>query len=109
MWPSLKRASFVLWDNIITTFSCKSPLFEINIELSDAGAYLFSESETDFTVTASHPTRVNGNVKVTVDRVGTGEGCSASSNIDATTTGVTIALPSSASFLGASVNITCKK
>ena len=50
MWPSLKRASFVLWDNITTTFSCKSPLFEINIELSDAGAYLFSETETDFTI-----------------------------------------------------------
>jgi chondroitin AC lyase len=56
MWPSLKRASFVLWDSITTTFSCKSPLFEINIELSDAGAYLFSETATDFTVTASHPT-----------------------------------------------------
>jgi hypothetical protein len=109
MWPSLKRASFVLWENITTTFSCKSPLFEINIELSDAGAYLFSESETDFTVTTSHPTRVNGNVKVTVDRVGTGEGCTASSNINAKTTDVTVSLPSSLSFLGASVNVTCKK
>jgi hypothetical protein len=109
MWPSLKRASFVLWENITTTFSCKSPLFEINIELSDAGAYLFSETETNFTVTASHPMRVYGNVKVTVDRVGSGEGCSALVDINATKTDVTVTLPSSPSFLGASVNVICNK
>jgi len=45
MWPTLKRASFVLWDNVSTTFSCKSSTFEINIQLNDAGAYLFSETE----------------------------------------------------------------
>jgi hypothetical protein len=109
IWPSLKRASFVLWDDITTTFSCKSPLFEINIELSNAGAYLFSESTTDFTVTASHPMRVGGNVKVTVDRVGSGEGCTASWNDNPQTTDVTVALPSSEKFLGASVNVKCKK
>jgi chondroitin AC lyase len=109
MWPSLKRASFVLWDNIKTIFSCKNPLFEINIELSDAGAYLFSETETNFTVTASHPMRVYGNVKVTVDRVGTGEGCSPVWDDNAKTTDVTVTLPSSPSFLGASANVICKK
>ncbi len=109
MWPRLKRAAFVLWDNTTTTFSCQSPLFEINIELSNAGAYLFSESTNDFTVTASHPTRVGGNVKVTVDRVGSGEGCTTSSGVNAQTTGVTLALPSSSNYLGASVNVTCKK
>jgi hypothetical protein len=109
IWPSLKRASFVLWDNIATTFSCKSPLFEINIELSDAGAYLFSESANDFTITASHPTRVGGSVKVAVDRVGSGEGCTSLWSDDATTTNVTISLPSSGEFLGASMNVTCKK
>ncbi len=110
MWPTLKRASFVLWDNITTTFSCKSPTFEINIELSDAGAYLFSETETDFTLTASHPMRVNGNMKVTVDRLGYGEECTVSSDIDASpSTNVTLMLPSSLEQLGASVNVTCKK
>ena len=35
---------------------------------------------TDFTVTVSHPTRVNGTVTITVDRVGFGEGCAALSD-----------------------------
>jgi chondroitin AC lyase len=109
MWPRLKRAAFVLWDNITTIFSCKSPMFEVNIELSDAGAYIFSESVTDFTLTASHPMRVHGTVKITVDRVGNGEGCTVSLNSDATTTNVLLALPSSSQLLGASVNVTCKK
>ena len=109
IWPSLKRASFVLWDNVTTTFSCKSPLFEINIELSDAGAYLFSETATDFTVTASHPTRVNGSVKVTVDRVGSGEACSSLRSNNAQTTGVTLKLPSTHDLLGASMNVKCNK
>jgi hypothetical protein len=68
MWSTLKRASFVLWDNITTTFSCKNSLFEINVQLNDAGAYLFSENTTDFTVMTSHPMRVNGMMKVSVDR-----------------------------------------
>jgi chondroitin AC lyase len=109
MWPRLKRAAFVLWDNITTIFSCKSPMFEVNIELSDAGAYIFSESVTDFTLTASHPMHVHGTVKITVDRVGNGEGCTVSLNSDATTTNVVLALPSSSQLLGASVNVTCKK
>jgi hypothetical protein len=109
LWPSLKRASFVLWDDITTTFSCKSPLFEINIELSASGAYLFSESATDFTVTASHPIRVGDNVKVIVDRVGTGEGCTSSLDDNAQTTVVTVTLPPGGQFLGAWVNVTCKR
>ena len=110
MWPTLKRASFVLWDNVTTTFSCKSPSFELNIELSDAGAYLFSETETDFTVTASQPVRVNGAVKVTVDRIGQGQGCSSSiDNENASTTSVILPLPSSTEFIGASVQTKCNK
>jgi hypothetical protein len=108
-WPSLKRAAFVLWEDVFTSFSCKSPSFEINIEFSSSGAYLFSESANDFTVTASHPTRVTGDVKVIVDRVGTGEGCTSSWNDNAQTTYVTVPLPSSGNFLGASMNVTCKK
>jgi chondroitin AC lyase len=107
MWPSLKRASFVLWDNITTTFSCQSPLFQLTIQLSDAGAYLFSETTTDFTLTASHPTCVGGTVKLMVDRSGSGEGCVAS--LDASNTNVVLSLPSSSQLLGASVNVTCKK
>jgi hypothetical protein len=103
----LKRASFVLWDNITTTFSCQSPLFQLTIELSDAGAYLFSETATDFTLTASHPIRVGGTIKLMVDRKGSGEGCVASS--DASNTNVSLSLPSLPELLGASVNVTCKK
>ncbi len=80
-------------------------MFEINIELSDAGAYLFSETESDFTVATSQPLRVNGSVKVTVDRVGYGEECSTSAPM----TNVEIVLPSSPQLLGASVNTKCKK
>ncbi len=109
MWPALKRASFVLWDNITTTFSCQSPLFQLTVQLSDAGAYLFSETDTNFTVTASHPIRIDGTVKVVVDRVGSGQGCAATSNVDAPNTSVTLALPSSPELLGASVNVACKK
>ncbi len=77
--------------------------------MSDAGAYLFSETGTDFTLTASHPMRVNGTLKVTVDRVGNGEGCTASLDMDAITTNVTLMLPLSSEQLGAPVNVTCKK
>jgi len=110
MWPSLKRASFVLWENVTTTFSCNSRLFQINIQVNDAGVYLFSESATSFTVTASHPTRLGGTVKVTLDRVGSGQGCTSSSSDDnVRTTDVTLSLVSSNAYLGASVNVTCDK
>jgi chondroitin AC lyase len=109
MWPTLKRAAFVLWDNVTTKFSCKSATFNLNIELSDAGAYLFSETKTDFTLTSSHPMRVNGTLKVTVDRVGSGEGCTASLDTNVSTTNVTLILPSSSEQLGAPTNVTCKK
>jgi hypothetical protein len=109
MWPTLKRASFVLWDDIATTFSCNSSIFEITLQLSDAGAYLYSENTNSFTITASHPTRLDGNVKVNVNRVGSGESCRTSWNDNAQTTDVTLSLPSSKDFLGASVNVTCKK
>jgi chondroitin AC lyase len=109
MWPSLKRASFVLWDDNVTTFSCKSPLFEINIQLKHSGAYLFSETNKDFTLTVSHYKRWNVTVNAIVDRVGHGEGCSISSYIDATATNMTVMLPPTRAWLGASVNVTCKK
>ena len=109
MWPTLKRASFVLWDNITTEFSCKSPLFDITIQLSDAGAYLFSETSTEFTITASHPIRVSGTMNVIVNRMGYGEGCTVSTNADVSITNVTLTLPLSSQLLGASVNTTCMK
>jgi hypothetical protein len=77
--------------------------------LSDASVFLYSETERDFTLTVSHPMRVNSNMMVTVDRVGHGEGCIVSSNIDATTTNMTLMLPSLPEYLDESVNITCKK
>ena len=111
MWPSLKRASFVLWDNITTVFSCESPLFQINVKLSEAGAFLFSETEMDFTVTVSHPTRTSGSITVNIDRIGYGDGCTPFTNRNAgtTTTDVTLMLPTSTQLLGSPVKVTCKK
>lgn len=109
MWPRLQRASFVLWENTTATFSCKSALFEINIEVSDAGAYIYSENATDFSVTVSHPMRLNGKMNVRVNRVGSGEGCASSKDMDASSTDVTLTLPSSFELLGASVGVSCRK
>jgi hypothetical protein len=74
-----------------------------------AGNYLFSETEQDFTLTASNPQSYIGYLNVTVDRVGYGEGCAVSSDIDPTTTSVILTLPRSRNPKGASVNVTCKK
>lgn len=109
MWPRLQRASFVLWENVTTTFSCKSPLFEVNIEINDAGAYIYSENATDFTVTISQPMRLNRTMNLKVDRLGTGEGCVVSNNLYGSSTNVTLVLPSSPEFLGAPVSVSCKK
>jgi chondroitin AC lyase len=105
MWPALKLVSFELFGWYPTTFSCKSPLFDINFQISDGGSYIFSETETDFTVTVSQPIRLNGTMHLTVDRVGYGDGCTVLSN----TTTVVLELPSSPDWLGAPVNVTCKK
>ena len=105
VWPSLKRASFVLWDNITTTFSCKTSSFELNIQLSNAGIYLFSETDSDFTLTASHPIRLYNTLNLTIDRIGYGQGCATSNN----STNVTLALPVLSQLLGSSVDVTCKK
>jgi chondroitin AC lyase len=110
MWLTLKRASFVLWDNITTTFSCNSSMFQITMQINDAGAYLFSETMSDFTAVASHPTRMNGNLKITLfNRIGYGEGCNTWSYGDTSHTNVTLTLPSSPELQGASVNVTCRK
>ena len=113
LWPSLKRASFVLWENVTTTFSCKSPTFELNIQFHDAGAYLYSETDTEFTLTTSHPTRTNAVVNVVVvDRKGQGQGCvtsSSMSSLNASQTTVSLVLPSRPELTGASVNVTCTK
>ena len=101
---------FVLWDDNVTTFSCQSPLFEINIRFTRSGTYIFSETATDFTLTASHYKRYNYTVNAIVDRVGYGEGCSTiSSYFDATQTNMTTRLPPTREWLGSSVNVTCKK
>ncbi|CAF3381979.1 unnamed protein product [Rotaria sp. Silwood1] len=105
-WSTMQRASFVLWNNITTIFSCQNSFFKINIRLNDAGAYLFNETSTDFSVTVSHPTRINGTITINIDRIGYGQGCIVVSD---STTNVTITLPSSYQHLGASVTVTCKK
>ena len=79
-------------------FSCHSSLFNITIQLSDARTYLFTETNTDFTITASHPMRINGNIKVNVDRMGSSERCVP-----------TLVLFTFTNYLPASVHTICKK
>ena len=109
IWPSLKRASFVLWDNVSTTFSCKSPSYELNIQLNSPGAYLFSETATNFTISGSHPTLIASSLHVNVDRVGTGRGCSTAWNNNGNATDVTLVLPYSSGNAGQSIIVTCQK
>lgn len=110
MWPALKRAAFVLWTNMTTTFTCKSPTFNLTATLPFAGAYLYSETERNFTLTASNPRSYIGSLNVTVDRVGYGKGCTTTSNINASTnTTVTLMLPTAKNLQGASISVTCKK
>jgi len=109
IWPSLKRASFVLWDNVSTTFSCKSPSYELNIQLNSPGAYLFSETATNFTISGSQPTLIASSLHVNVDRVGTGRGCSTAWNNNGNATDVTLVLPYSSGNAGQSIIVTCQK
>ena len=110
MWPRLKRASFVLWDNITTIFTCNSSSFQLTVQLSEAGSYLFSETTTDFTITTSHPTRLNGTMSILLDRIGSGEGCTKiGSNELNVYTNMTVKLPILTALQGASVNVTCQR
>jgi len=90
MWPTLKRAAFVLWINQSTTFSCKSPTFNLNITLFNSGTFLYSETDNDFSLTASNPIRTNGVLTVSVDRIGHGERCVSSLDINEIRTNVTL-------------------
>jgi hypothetical protein len=109
IWPTLKRAAFVLWINHSTTFSCKSPTFNLNITLFNSGTFLYSETDSDFTLIASNPIRTNGVLTVSVDRMGHGEGCALSSDINnQARTNVTLMVPTDPKLLGASVRVTCK-
>ena len=105
-WSTLQRASFVLWNNITTTFSCQNSFFKIHARLKDAGAYLFHETISDFSITVSHPIRINNTITINIDRIGYGQGCTVVSN---STTNVTLMLPSSNQLLGKSVTVTCMK
>ena len=109
MWPSLKRAAFVLWENVTTAFSCKSPTFDLNIELNNAGAFIYSENATAFTLTASHPIIFHTALNVTVDRVGTGKACTVPTNGDPTKTEMTVPLGKSHTSQGISFTVSCTK
>ena len=108
-WPSLKRAAFVTWENRSTTFLCKTRTFSLNFTVAYSGLYLFSETENDFTITASNPMRIKGHLNVTVDRQGSGDGCVSKSDENIIATNAVLYLPTENVYLGQSVNITCKK
>ena len=108
-WPSLKRATFVTWGNRSTTFSCKTRTFSLNMTIAYGGLYIFSETDNDFTITASNPMRVNGHLNVTIDRQGYGDNCMTVSNKNVVETNVIVYLPTENAYLGASMNATCKK
>ncbi|CAF1004732.1 unnamed protein product [Adineta ricciae] len=106
-WSTLHRASFVVWNDLPTKFSCQNSLFTLNIRLnSSSGVYLFNETSTDFSITVSHPIHVNSSITINLDRIGYGPNCICQSD---NTTDVSIDLPSSGQFLGSSITVTCSK
>ena len=109
VWPSLKRATFVAFNNYSTSFQCKTRTFSLNITVAYSGLYMFSETESDFTITASHPIRIKGHLNVTVDREGYGTDCGMVIEDDTPRTNATLYLPTDNVYLGQSVNVTCKK
>jgi len=109
VWPSLKRATFVAFNNYSTSFQCKTRTFSLNITVAYSGLYMFSETENDFTITVSHPIRIKGHLNVTVDREGYGTDCGMVIEGDTPRTNVTLYLPTDNVYLGQSVNVTCKK
>jgi len=109
VWPSLKRATFVAFNNYSTSFQCKTRTFSLNITVAYSGLYMFSETESDFTITVSHPIRIKGHLNVTVDREGYGTDCGMVIEGDTPRTNVTLYLPTDNVYLGQSVNVTCKK
>ena len=82
-WPSLKRATFVMWGNRSSAFLCKTRTFNLNMTVAYSGLYMFSETENDFTITVSNPMRIKGHLNVTVDREGYGQNCYVISNKNA--------------------------
>jgi chondroitin AC lyase len=106
VWPPLKRATFVTWGNRSTTFLCKTRAYSLNMTIAYGGLYMFSETEEDFTITVANPMRTGGHLNVTVDREGYGQNCAYNSTIG---TNVMVYLPTDNVYLGASMNVTCKK
>lgn len=109
MWPILKRAAFILWNNSTTIFSCQSLTFSLDITLINSGAFLYSETGTDLTITASNPVRSNGVLTICVDRASNGQDCLLSNDMNVLKTIITLIIPTDPEFLGASVNVACKK
>ena len=77
--------------------------------MNSPGAYLFSETATNFTISGSHPTLIASSLHVNVDRVGTGRGCSTAWNNNGNATDVTLVLPYSSGNAGQSIIVTCQK
>lgn len=105
-WPSLQRSSFVNWNNSAVYYSCQSSSYTTKVILYSDGAYLINETSSSFSITASHPSRVNESLKVNINRSGQGINCE---RLPDGTTDVTIDLPSSPQYLGQSVTVTCQK
>lgn len=109
VWPSLKRAMFVTWGNRSTTFLCQTRTFSLNMTIAYGGMYMFSETESDFTITAFNPLRTMGHLNVTVDREGYGQNCGPVSYNGTIGTNAMVFLPTDNVYLGASMNVSCKK
>ncbi len=112
--PFAQRASILLFDNASIAgggayYNCSG--LSLSFYLEQAGAFLYSEDSDSFTVTASHPTRAEGILAISVNRDSiTTEGCRRDTRWSSQAgTLVMITLPGSSELLGMSVSITCKK
>jgi len=70
---------------------------------------LISETDTHFTITVSHPTRINDTIIIILDRIGCVQECQISSYINISTTNVIFTLSSLSELLGTSVNVSYNK
>ena len=103
--PSVQRASVVLFEDASvadggTYYNCTS--MGLKFYLEQAGAFLYSEDFDSFTVTASHPTRTQGTLSISVNRASvSSEGCNRDAHWDPQdATQILLSLPDNSEWLG---------
>ena len=104
--PSMRRAWLVVYPGLNGTFACDNASGGWNLTMAaSAGLYLFEETDSNFTVTASIPyVGVSRAAQVRVNRRGSGAGCTSMGGE------TMVSIPwATGQLLGKSVQVTCAK